>query len=393
MYNPTSRRTVLRAATFLPLLCGSVRAADAEAFAGRVLKLAAEHRRRLGRLKAHAERTGQALLAGGAWWVTGAGKGWISELTGRAGGPAAAAPLRSAEAARKGDVAWLSFSPETYSADLQTARELEERGCVVTAFGPEPPGGQAAFPHALAGLTQWSEDERLTLMGNLLSLWSLTAEVAACTARNGKTLAMLQSAVLPGASERNAKYRKNVFHQDEIRMQPAAAGVLARAYLDFVNSMLRAIQEREMAKLRGVAGEIRRGVRDSRPATLRSIGHLLPYVAERDARLFRISSGGGRDRGSLVESARDSGYLVWLGYAQVPPDLVSAVRATGAKTAWIVASDAGAGLADGGDVVIDQHWKVGDAAVQVPGYDVPVLPPSAVAQLFIYEILVRGAGG
>jgi hypothetical protein len=203
---------------------------------------------------------------------------------------------------------------------------------------------------------------------------------------------MLQSAVLAGASERNAKYRKSLFHEDGVRMRPVAPGILGRAYLDFVNGMLRAIHDREMAGLRSVAAEIRRAARESRPAVLRPIGHLMPYVVKPDSALFRVSTAGGRELGSLVASLPASRLLIWLGYARVPTDLVSAVRNTGAKIAWIVASDAAPGLDQDGDVVIDQHWKIGDAAVQAPGYDVPFLPPSAVAQLFIYEILARAAG-
>jgi hypothetical protein len=41
--------------------------------------------------------------------------------------------------------------------------------------------------------------------------------------------------------------------------------------------------------------------------------------------------------------------------------------------------------------VINEHWLVGDAAVDVPGYDVRILPPSGICQLFIYELLLRAA--
>jgi len=391
MRNSSSRRDLFRAVTVLPALRAARAADPADAFANRVLQLAVEHRRNLARLAAHAERTGQILLAGGTWWIAGEHKGWVLEATGRAGGPALTVPLRSPEAARKGDVVWLSFSPATYETDFKTAQALEEKGCAVIAFGPDPSRGRPRFAHRLDSLTRWEEDERLTQMGNLLSLWSLTGEVAGCTARHGRTLVMLQSAVLPGASARNATYQRMRFHEDGIRMRPVLPGVLGRAYLNFVNTMLGAIHKREMSKLRNVAEEIRHAVRQSRPAVLRPIGHLMPRLVEQDSGLFRISTGGGRELGSLADLLPSSRLLVWLGYARVPPQLVSAVRNTGVKAAWIVASDAAFGLEQDGDVVIDQHWKIGDAAVQAPGYDVPILPPSAVAQLFIYEILVRAA--
>ena len=68
-------------------------------------------------------------------------------------------------------------------------------------------------------------------------------------------------------------------------------------------------------------------------------------------------------------------------------------RSAKAKAVWVVAP-----LPDEvdfrqfGDVVINEHWLVGDGAVDVPGYDVKILPPSGVAQLFIYELMLRAAG-
>ncbi len=40
-----------------------------------------------------------------------------------------------------------------------------------------------------------------------------------------------------------------------------------------------------------------------------------------------------------------------------------------------------------GDLFIDQQWQMGDAAIQVPDYDVRILPASGLAQLYIHELL------
>ncbi len=44
-----------------------------------------------------------------------------------------------------------------------------------------------------------------------------------------------------------------------------------------------------------------------------------------------------------------------------------------------------------GDIVIDQHCSIGDCAVAVPGYDIRILPPSGITQLFINELIMRAA--
>ena len=41
--------------------------------------------------------------------------------------------------------------------------------------------------------------------------------------------------------------------------------------------------------------------------------------------------------------------------------------------------------------MIDQQWRVGDCLVPVPGYDVSILPPSAITQLACYWALVDEA--
>ena len=71
------------------------------------------------------------------------------------------------------------------------------------------------------------------------------------------------------------------------------------------------------------------------------------------------------------------------------------MRQAKARAAWIVVPLAGQKLnfEQYGDVFIDQHWELGDAAVAMPGYDVRILPPSGVAQLFIYELMMRAAAG
>jgi hypothetical protein len=87
------------------------------------------------------------------------------------------------------------------------------------------------------------------------------------------------------------------------------------------------------------------------------------------------------------------GYFVFLGYVGVYLDLWRYVRRAGATAAWIVSPlPTGVGFGQWGDVVIDQHWRIGDCAVEAPGYDMRILPPSGIAQIFIYETLIRAAG-
>ena len=64
------------------------------------------------------------------------------------------------------------------------------------------------------------------------------------------------------------------------------------------------------------------------------------------------------------------------------------------KAVWICIPKLGQklNLEQYGDILINQHWAEGDAAVSMPGYDVKILPPSGIAQLVIYEAILRAAG-
>ena len=105
-----------------------------------------------------------------------------------------------------------------------------------------------------------------------------------------------------------------------------------------------------------------------------------PYLyrdAEKDAAAFSASL----IRGDLV---------VFFGYVSIPRDMLGAVHRARAKAVWIVSPLPQDGdLAETGDVILDQGWTDGDAAVRVPGYDIRILPPSGVVELVIFESLME----
>ena len=88
---------------------------------------------------------------------------FVSEGTGRAGGLLAISPLPTAQqfeqlgklfgkvpqgaVINKGDVVWLAYTAETIGSVQATANDLEQKGCLVIAFGPRPAGWRAAFYH------------------------------------------------------------------------------------------------------------------------------------------------------------------------------------------------------------------------------------------------------
>lgn len=389
--------------------CSAESATDS--YAQRVFELINKQRNAISRLSVSADLTAQAFLAGGSFYLAG-DNGWVSEGFSRAGGLLSASPLPTLElfkrlgdgeqplgvVPQKGDVVWLSYSSESYEVEVTEAKNLEEKGCLVVSFGPQPQRMPPAFSHWIDSFTGWEDDPNFTRMGNILSLWTLTGEVAANTARHDRTLAFYQSIVVYGALERNElyintpPYKGTMFHAGIPQMKSVQAGVLAQTYLDYVATMLREIRTQELRTIVKVGQEIGRRASESRPAALMVSGHLMPYAVSRDSKLFHYLDFW-NDRKNLENLLGQDGYFVWIGYVAVPLDLWHSARRAGASAVWIVSPlPAEVDFRQFGDIVINQGWRIGDSAVEVPGYDVRILPPSGVAQLFIYELLVRAAG-
>lgn len=365
---------------------------DLEVYAERAQKLVDQHRRAVARLNAPAERVAEALNAGGAFYLAGSDAGWISEGSGRAGGMMMIRGLRSNDDAHAADVVWLSYAARTYEAQAKAAAELERKKCLVMAFGPRPPSGAPAFQHWIDSLTPWDAEPNFTVMGNVLSLWTLTGEVAAATSRRGRTLAFYQSVYMPESKERNPRYQGRTFHlAGEPQMKPVQAGVPSRTYLDTVARMLRDIRARELDNIAALGKEMARRSA-SHPVLLMPHSHLMPDELWGDGKWFQTYKKGAKE---LEKALGTDGYFIWLGYYRgVPDDLWQAVRRAKGRAAWILVPQPGQSLdfAQHGDLVINQQWAAGDAAVVFPGYDVAILPPSGIGQLFVYEAVMLAAG-
>jgi hypothetical protein len=174
-------------------------------------------------------------------------------------------------------------------------------------------------------------------------------------------------------------------------MEPVQPGVAARAYLDYIAKMFHDIQTYELGKIVSVGKEMGRRPA-SRPALLMANSHMMHDEFWGDGKWFKEYKG---DIKQLATTLGSDGYLIYLGYyIGIPPEIWEALRGAKARAAWIMVPLSGQKLnfEQYGDVFINQHWEPGDAAVAMPGYDIRILPPSGVAQLFIYEVMLRAAG-
>ncbi len=356
------------------------------AYLADVSRLISAHRDAVGRLTAAANASADALISGGQFYLSRSDNpAWFYEGIGRAGGLMQTQLFDADATVRAGDVAWMSYTASNYRGALDIYARLTAQNVVVVAFGPQPPTGLPPFTYWIDSLTPWGGDDNFVLLANVLSLWTMEGELAAATARRGKTLVFWQGIVVPGGPERNAHYADQMFHSGFPQMQSVNTGLLSAAYLDTVCSSFWQITA-ELPQIAAAGQKIaQRNATGNRP-TLVVVSHLLPFIHLENSTLFQYVA----DPAQLDAALAQSGFLVDLGYSGVDLELWRRVRLAKANAVWVTGELPNqADFSGRSDIFVDQYWQLGDASVVAPGYDVRLLPVSGVAQLFIYELLVK----
>ena len=83
-------------------------------------------------------------------------------------------------------------------------------------------------------------------------------------------------------------------------------------------------------------------------------------------------------------------FIIW--YHEMPAPLLDTAREKGLRSIVVAAQNPFAPLDTSlADVYIDPKWVVGDAVVTVPGYDIKILPMSAVLNGLIFYAVIEEA--
>jgi hypothetical protein len=206
---------------------------------------------------------------------------------------------------------------------------------------------------------------------------------------------MGQSIMVPGAGDRWEKYKAFKFHAEA----PAKveAGRLGRAYLAALRRILATVHDEEMGRIAQVADQALAARRAGHRAHVFAHGHAIRYHVEvpHDTGLFHQVS-----RGLFALKADHGiqpGDLVFcVGYDRIFQgsyfaDAMERMLAAGASLAWSMTGynkDPASGpiAVPAGETIVGQHWDLGDAVVQVPGYDIEILPPSGVVAEAIFRM-------
>jgi uncharacterized phosphosugar-binding protein len=274
---------------------------------------------------------------------------------------------------------------------LQSLNLLEKAtASCTTVLDNHAPAGDGFFPDAAQGRPM----APTFVTANPVVAWAWSAELFAACTRRGKTPVVLQSVMVKGARDRNARYKGQRFHED-LQVAAIEPGVLGKAYTTELNKLLGEIGTQSWEQMVKAAETMRDVLRDGDRVVIHAVGHYPPHhVAGQlhaDPGLFTPLARA-IDKRRPNELATTDFALV-VGYSWLPLDpqwkngelLESAGRGI---CYTLSAYEDRSAVQDEKRIIIDQLWAAGDALVKVPGYDVRLGPPSGVISEAIIWSLV-----
>lgn len=332
-----------------------------------------------------AEQAATRMAAGGKLWLAG-DRGFVQEGLHRAGGMMCAQSLTAPDRLAAGDIVLVGAIPGGAVPVKDLLRACAAAGAMAIVFGPERPVGEcAAFvdtepPQAVDPLP-------VTHPATAAGLWAFTGELVAALTRLGRMPPMYQSVLVPGGRDRNAPHLQRQWEPDPV--PPVRRGVLGRMYLARVANALRtliACEGRNLTRAGALAAEtLKRGA----TVWCEPVGHMPPEVAggTGDPGLFKQLRLGTHPE-KLPAMVKPGDLLLYVGYYEpFGPWVATAHDAGVAVVTAVSGTPEMAASATGAEIAIDPQWAFGDATVDVPGYDIAILPPSGVIQTAVYWML------
>ncbi|MCL5098867.1 MAG: hypothetical protein M1608_15305 [Candidatus Omnitrophica bacterium] len=340
--------------------------AEAENYLSRLHTSIALTRSNLATLAESSDHAANEFVAGRNLWVAGRQADFLAEACGRAGGLMPIAPLGRRIPA-KHDVILYAVPGLLGPKDLEVIDQWQRGGATVIKFSSAAGLYKSRFP--------------IDTVANVVDLWTWTGEFTAACTRRGKMPVFYQSYGLPGGPERGKKYQGKEFHED-LTIEPVPAGVLGRAYLDRIESMLGDIRNTQMPKIIQAA----RWWNQATSVTALVTGHMFPRHAQ-DPRTIALASFAAvpawEDK-DLLDVGHPPQLVLYVGYQFAPQKLVDQAKAMKVNLVYFDVQPAQPPEPADNILYINPAWPLTDACVTVPGYDIPILPASGVIQAAIY---------
>jgi hypothetical protein len=343
---------------------------------------------------AAAEAAAARFVAGGSLLAAGSIPLFDVEWTNRSGGLMPAAALKDPGLLSAADVLVYGCLAGSESEDAMRLAQARAKGALVIAFGSKEQAERfqtaADFflTHALPADTPLPA--QTAACADIAHLWAFTGDLVAACTRAGKRPTMWQSIKVPGATERNSRYRPLRF-QDDRRVEPVGPGVLGDLYLEGLIQSLEALAA-DTQRVEAAGKIVRVTAEGGRTVFHANLGHFEPARLLPDGFPIRVVSLPASSPETGLRKTGEAGdalFAVW--YHEMPVALLDAAREKGMRSIVVAGRNPYAPLDTSlADIYLDPKWLVGDAIVAVPGYDIKVLPPSAVLNgLLFYAVIAE----
>jgi uncharacterized phosphosugar-binding protein len=352
-----------------------------------------------------ADLTAEKIVRGGKLYAASDEDGFQTELLSRSGGLMGMSRLDLAAPASEDDVVLLGDlqqRPKSHSYSLRERRK--KYSPLVIAFASSESDIRTdcdilidnGLPAGTAPVIRSGEESICPAGGviNIASAWAFTAEYVASCSRRGRMPVCWQSACVPNGMKWNERYMGRVFHEpEEVSIEGIPPGELAKRYLDYLQHALRGLEANEMPKFERAGRLASKAIRRGNTVWCDCTGHHMP--AQKG-----MAGDPGIVRMVFPERKETSGPFVsgdvffYNGYFLFPEDIFEKVREAEVASVWIMGGrermpELKADRHEQMDEIqIDAHWHYGDACIKVPGYEIPIIPPSGVVMTTTLWMLI-----
>ena len=342
----------------------------------KLLEDAIEHsRQQLSVITASAESAAQRLLSGGSIWAGGRQRDFAPEAGGRAGGLMFVKGLAGNSPA-SGDIVLYAVPGRLCEQDRALFETWPEDVQVVTfSSDPDAVFKSTESPGLRIGDVKHDQICPTDTVVNIINMWAWTGELTSAFTRRGKMPILYQSIGIEGGLDRIGKYSGQTFHKD-MQISPIPEGKLFTDYLDAIDKMLGELQTDRLSTLQRAAQWWRNaGEKNSVALT---IGHMFPAHFQDERAPQRCTLAKNRS------PSPNEKFALHLGYQRAPQNLIDEAVKTGRKLVYASVERGKSAETAKNVVYFEPGWPLPDSCVEVPGYDIPILPASGVINAAIY---------
>jgi len=323
-----------------------------------------------------AQKAAKRLIDGGRIWVAGPQHGFQIETFNRAGGLMTLTQLKD-KTPGADDVVLYGAAALT-DEDVEAIKTWHDSGTQVVAFSR----GQAPATVFTNGVTTGMSvrDGNVTkilpvdTLMNAVNMWAWTAELTAAATRQGQMLCFYESYGMPNGRKWGTKYSGKTI-QDDVTVEPIAAGEMGNQYLDYVQNCIHQIRSSAQPIFTKAGEQWRDAGSDAYCAT---IGHMFPshFQDKRAPQMITFEN----------SPPDDSAFVFDVGYQLAPTKNIKHAMEQGYDLLYI-------SIAPGEQTAanfthFDPKWPLPDACIKVEGYPIPILPASGVVNAAIYWSLL-----